>query len=57
MNVGMLACYDQAKEMVAKLLNDPMTNGPSLPTKIGASCVAVSIFVCAFLVLCRTHDT
>lgn len=42
MNVGMLACYDQAKETVATLLNDPMTNGPSLPTKMGASCIAVS---------------
>jgi len=40
MNVGMLACYDQAKETVAKLLNDPMTNGPALPTQIGASLVA-----------------
>jgi len=40
MNVGMLACYDQAKEMVASLLNDPMTNGPSLPTKLGSSAVA-----------------
>eukprot|EP00956_Cyclotella_meneghiniana_P027336 scaffold61024_cov67-Cyclotella_meneghiniana.AAC.1 len=43
MNVGMLACYDQAKEGVAKLLNDPMTNGPALTTQIGASCVAVSL--------------
>ena len=42
MNVGMLACYDQAKESVAKILNDPMTNGPALTTQIGASCVAVS---------------
>lgn len=40
MNVGMLACYDQAKEMVAKMLNDPMENGPSLPTKMGASATA-----------------
>ena len=40
MNVGMLACYDQAKEVVSKLLNDPMTNGPSLGTKIGSSAVA-----------------
>jgi solute carrier family 25 oxoglutarate transporter 11 len=43
MNVGMLACYDQAKEGVAAILNDPMTNGPALTTQIGASCVAVSI--------------
>jgi len=42
MNVGMLACYDQAKETVAKLLNDPMIDGPALPTQIGASLVAVS---------------
>ncbi|EEC43273.1 predicted protein [Phaeodactylum tricornutum CCAP 1055/1] len=40
MNVGMLACYDQAKEVVAALLNDPMTNGPSLPTRLGASATA-----------------
>ena len=48
MNVGMLACYDQAKEGVAKLLNDPMTNGPALTTQIGASCVAVSLSDCLF---------
>ena len=40
MNVGMMACYDQAKEVVAGILNDPMTNGPSLPTRIGASLTA-----------------
>mmetsp|Transcript_17291 Transcript_17291/g.23819 ORF Transcript_17291/g.23819 Transcript_17291/m.23819 type:complete len:311 (-) Transcript_17291:408-1340(-) len=40
MNVGMLACYDQAKEIVASLLGDPMTDGPSLPTKLGSSAVA-----------------
>lgn len=40
MNVGMLACYDQAKEVVASLLNDPMTNGPTLPTRLGASATA-----------------
>mmetsp|Transcript_25448 Transcript_25448/g.31358 ORF Transcript_25448/g.31358 Transcript_25448/m.31358 type:complete len:307 (-) Transcript_25448:278-1198(-) len=40
MNVGMLACYDQAKEVVSKILGDPMTNGPSLGTKIGSSAVA-----------------
>lgn len=40
MNVGMLACYDQAKEVVAKLMNDPMENGPALSTKMGSSCVA-----------------
>ena len=42
MNVGMMACYDQAKEVVGKLLGDPMTNGPGLTTQIGASAVAVS---------------
>lgn len=40
MNVGMLACYDQAKEIVAKLLNDPMEGGPRLTTKLGSSAVA-----------------
>jgi len=40
MNVGMLACYDQAKESVAMLLGDPMTNGPSLPTRLGAAATA-----------------
>ncbi len=40
MNVGMLACYDQAKEMVAKILNDPMEGGPRLTTKLGSSAVA-----------------
>jgi solute carrier family 25 oxoglutarate transporter 11 len=41
MNVGMLACYDQAKETVAALLSDPMENGnPSLPTKLGSAATA-----------------
>uniref|UniRef100_A0A7R9WRN9 Uncharacterized protein n=1 Tax=Craspedostauros australis TaxID=1486917 RepID=A0A7R9WRN9_9STRA len=40
MNVGMMACYDQAKEIVAGLLNDPMVDGPSLPTRLGASATA-----------------
>lgn len=40
MNVGMLACYDQAKEVVASILNDPMENGPALPTKMGSAAVA-----------------
>jgi hypothetical protein len=52
MNVGMLACYDQAKEVVAKLLNDPMTHGkPSLPTQIGSSAIAVSDVGRAFILL------
>ena len=41
MNVGMLACYDQAKEGCAKLLNDPMIDGPNLYTKLLSSAVAV----------------
>lgn len=40
MNVGMLACYDQAKETVATLLNDPMIGGPTLGTQLGASAIA-----------------
>ena len=40
MNCGMLACYDQAKETVASMLGDPMTDGPSLPTRLGASATA-----------------
>jgi solute carrier family 25 (mitochondrial oxoglutarate transporter), member 11 len=37
----MLACYDQAKEIVAALLGDPLTDGkPSLPTQLGASATA-----------------
>jgi len=41
MNVGMMACYDQAKETWASLLSDPMTNGqPTLPTRLGASATA-----------------
>jgi predicted amidohydrolase len=41
MNVGMLACYDQAKEVCATLLNDPMVDGPALPTKCAAAAAAV----------------
>jgi solute carrier family 25 oxoglutarate transporter 11 len=43
MNVGMLACYDQAKEIVAKLLGDEMIGGPSLTTKLGSSAIAVRV--------------
>lgn len=39
MNVGMLACYDQAKELVASALNDD-PNNPTVPTKMGSSCIA-----------------
>lgn len=41
MNVGMLACYDQAKELVSKALDDPLTDGsPRLATKLGSSAIA-----------------
>jgi hypothetical protein len=40
MNVGMMACYDQAKEVIASMMGDPMTNGPSLATRLGASATA-----------------
>jgi len=41
MNVGMLACYDQAKEGIAVLLGDPLTNGqPQLATKLLSSATA-----------------
>eukprot|EP00541_Cyclophora_tenuis_P018939 CAMPEP_0116563090 /NCGR_PEP_ID=MMETSP0397-20121206/12532_1 /TAXON_ID=216820 /ORGANISM="Cyclophora tenuis, Strain ECT3854" /LENGTH=192 /DNA_ID=CAMNT_0004089479 /DNA_START=42 /DNA_END=620 /DNA_ORIENTATION=+ len=49
MNVGMLACYDQAKEVTARVLNDPMTDGPSLPTKLGSA--AIAGFTAAFFSL------
>lgn len=37
MNVGMMSCNDQFQEMYAGLLDDPMTNGAQLPTRILAS--------------------
>jgi len=41
MNVGMMACYDQAKEMVSHYITkDPDPNKPSLPTQLGASMIA-----------------
>lgn len=41
MNVGMLACYDQAKEVSGKLLGDPFTDGqPQLTTKLASSAIA-----------------
>jgi len=40
MNVGMMACYDQAKEVVAGITGDDMKNGPNLQTKIGSSLIA-----------------
>ena len=42
MNVGMMACYDQAKEIVGKITNDPMEKGPNLTTQLGSSAIAVS---------------
>jgi solute carrier family 25 (mitochondrial oxoglutarate transporter), member 11 len=40
MNVGMMACYDQAKEGCAILLNDPMIGGPALGTQLLSSAIA-----------------
>ncbi|CAM9648466.1 unnamed protein product [Chrysoparadoxa australica] len=40
MNVGMMACYDQAKSSVMKITGDPDPSCPSLPTKLASSCVA-----------------
>ena len=40
MNVGQLACFDQAKEVIAPLLGDHDHNHPSLSTRLGAACVA-----------------
>jgi solute carrier family 25 (mitochondrial oxoglutarate transporter), member 11 len=40
MNVGMMSCYDQAKEVVAVALNDPDPDKPMLSTRLGASLIA-----------------
>jgi solute carrier family 25 oxoglutarate transporter 11 len=40
MNVGMMACYDQAKEVIATLTGDPMIKGPSMSTQLMASATA-----------------
>jgi solute carrier family 25 (mitochondrial oxoglutarate transporter), member 11 len=40
MNVGMMSCYDQAKEVVAAALNDPDPNKPMMSTRLGASMIA-----------------
>lgn len=40
MNVGMMACYDQAKEVIGKMIGDPMVKGPSLTTQLAASATA-----------------
>jgi len=45
MNVGMLACYDEAKESIVEITKDP----DSLTTRLSAS--AVAGFCCAFLSL------
>jgi solute carrier family 25 oxoglutarate transporter 11 len=36
----MMACYDQAKEVIASLTGDPMIKGPNLATQLGASATA-----------------
>ena len=40
MNVGMMACYDQAKETVMTITGDKDPKNPSLPTKLMSSCIA-----------------
>ncbi|CAK9041419.1 Putative mitochondrial 2-oxoglutarate/malate carrier protein (OGCP) (Mitochondrial carrier 33) [Durusdinium trenchii] len=45
MNVGMLACYDEAKQVIVSFTKDP----DSLETRLGSS--AVAGFCCAFLSL------
>mmetsp|Transcript_1667 Transcript_1667/g.2642 ORF Transcript_1667/g.2642 Transcript_1667/m.2642 type:complete len:297 (-) Transcript_1667:220-1110(-) len=40
MNVGMMSCYDQAKEVVAGILNDPDPSKPQMSTRIGSSMIA-----------------
>jgi solute carrier family 25 oxoglutarate transporter 11 len=49
MNMGMMACYDQSKEVVMKLTGDSDPKNPRLSTKLGAA--AVAGFCCAFLSL------
>jgi len=49
MNVGMMAFYDQAKEIVGNMVNDPDLSRPLLVTKLGSA--AVAGFMCAFLSL------
>jgi len=49
MNVGMMACYDQAKGMMVALNKDPNPDSPSLKTKLGSA--AVAGFCCAFMSL------
>ena len=40
MNVGMMACYDQARTVMARLYSDTDPKRPSLATKLSASCIA-----------------
>jgi solute carrier family 25 oxoglutarate transporter 11 len=40
MNVGQLACFDQAKEVIAPLVGDHDPHHPTLQTRLGAACVA-----------------
>lgn len=41
MNVGMLACYDEAKEAIIKYItHDPNPNKPTLPTQLGSAAIA-----------------
>lgn len=49
MNVGMMACYDQAKEVIMKLTGDPDPKNPNLTTKLGSS--AIAGFTAAFFSL------
>ncbi len=49
MNVGMMACYDQAKEMIQIFTKDPDPKVPSLNTKLGSA--AAAGFCCAFFSL------
>jgi len=49
MNVGMMACYDEAKEMILNITHDPDPKKPSLQTKLGSA--AIAGFCCAFLSL------
>ena len=49
MNVGMMACYDQAKQMIQQITKDPDPTVPSLQTKLGSA--ATAGFCCAFLSL------
>ena len=47
--MGMMACYDQAKQIILTVTKDPDPKNPSLQTKLGSA--AVAGFCCAFLSL------